>query len=65
MSFGNKDVEVLVTIVTIGDLHMIVNDGDRDANLPLSQITYDEDAVEGDEIEITLPEWLAMRTELI
>ena len=47
---------------------LVSEDGDRESGvwLPKSQIEYDEDSYEdGDEISVTIPEWLAKRSYLI
>lgn len=59
------DIEVKVLQET--DLGIQVTDGDRDAWLPKSQIKITESTLPGysDLITIHVPEWLAMKTELV
>lgn len=61
-------IDVTVTFKRATDKALLVNDGDRDIWLPLSQVKCDEDlrtADEGDVLELLVPEWLAKEKGLI
>jgi len=61
-----EKVEVAVTFKYINDRAVLVNDGDKDVWLPLSQVEYDFwDTEPGEAIEITVPEWIAKDKGLI
>jgi len=61
-----EKIEVAVTFKRITDRAVLVNDGDKDVWLPLSQVEYDFcDTEPGEAIEITVPEWIAKDKGLI
>jgi hypothetical protein len=61
-----EKIEVAVTFKHITDRAVLVNDGDKDVWLPLSQVEYDFcDTEPGEAIEIIVPEWIAKDKGLI
>ena len=59
-------IDVTVTFKHITDRAVLVNDGDKDVWLPLSQIDYSFlDPEPGDTLELLVPEWLAKEKGLI
>lgn len=63
---NDEKIEVAVTFKHITDRAVLVNDGDKDVWLPLSQVEYDFcDTEPGEAIEIVVPEWIAKDKGLI
>ncbi|MHB1099497.1 MAG: hypothetical protein ACYCZR_08080 [Burkholderiales bacterium] len=70
-----EKIEVAVTFKHITDRAVLVNDGDKDVWLPLSQVevndggddesTFWGDLEPGQIIEIVVPEWIAKNKGLI
>ena len=61
-----EKIEVAVTFKHITNHAVLVNDGDKDVWLPLSQVEYDfRDTEPGEAIEIVVPEWIAKNKGLI
>ena len=61
-----ETIEVSVTFKRFTAHSVMVNDGDRDVWLPLSQVDYDFcDTDEGEVIELLMPEWLAKEKGMI
>jgi len=58
-------VEIFGAIIRETDMGILFSDGDREVWLPKSQIIYDEDAGEGDDVTVEMPQWLAFDKELI
>ena len=53
-------IDVTVIFKRITDRAVLVNDGDKDIWLPLSQVDYHFcDPEPGDTLELLVPEWLA------
>ena len=66
----NETVELDLEVVAVTRLAIIVDDGDREASLAKSLLRdlndVDIDDIErGDTLTLTLPEWLAIKEELI
>ena len=63
---NDEKIEVSVTFKHITDRAVLVNDGDKDVWLPLSQVEYDFcDTEPGETIEILVPEWIAKNKGLL
>jgi predicted RNA-binding protein (virulence factor B family) len=60
------EVEIFGEVKAVTDLAILLDDGDHEVWLPLSQIESETDDYEkGDEIIVFIPEWLAEEKELI
>ena len=58
-------VEIIGTVKAITDAAILVDDGDNDIWLPLSQIKIDKgEYMKGDDLVIEIPEWLAFEKGL-
>ena len=62
---SNEMVEVYGTIIHETNESILLTDGDIEAWLPLSQISYDASCGVGDEVIVEVPEWLAFEKNLI
>lgn len=64
---NDEKIEVSVTFKHVTDRAVLVNDGDKDLWLPLSQIEPYEfcDTEPGEAIELLVAEWLAKEKGLI
>ena len=59
-------IEVTGEILSKSNMAILINDGDRDAWLPISQIqNYDESWKKGETVDLEIPEWLATEKELV
>jgi predicted RNA-binding protein (virulence factor B family) len=60
------NVEIFGEVKAVTDMAILLDDGDVEVWLPLSQIESETDDYEkGDEITVFIPEWLAEEKELI
>lgn len=63
---SNEIVEVTGKVLAKTPGAILINDGDRDAWLPISQIqNYDESWKMGETVDLEIPEWLATEKELV
>jgi hypothetical protein len=58
-------IELSVEAIRFTDLAVLVNDGDREAWIPLSQISEDTKPDEPGYCTIEIPEWLAQDKGLV
>ena len=54
-----ESIDISVEVIRTTDAAVCINDGDKDAWIPKSQILSDHEFMWGTHIEITIPEWLA------
>ena len=63
---SNEIVEVAGKVLAKTPEAILINDGDKDAWLPISQIeNYDESWKTGETVDLEIPEWLATEKELV
>jgi len=64
---SKEPTEIFCNVVEERDISICIDDGTKDVWLPKSQvIEYDPDVFdEGDDITITIPEWLAIEKGLV
>ena len=63
---SSEIIEVSGEILAKSAAAILINDGDRDAWLPISQIqNYDESWKKGETVDFEIPEWLATEKELV
>ncbi|MCK5607552.1 hypothetical protein KAR91_37055 [Candidatus Pacearchaeota archaeon] len=63
---SNETTDVSGEIVRITGQAILINDGDRDVWLPISQIeNFDESWKVKDTVDLEIPEWLAIEKELV
>ena len=63
---SSEIIEVSGEILAKSAAAILINDGDRDAWLPISQIqNYDESWKKGETVDLEIPEWLATEKELV
>jgi len=60
---SNEMVEIFGTIIHKTDQALLLDDGDTEIWLPLSQIEYSGDI--GDSVVVEIPEWICLEKGLI
>ena len=61
---SDERVEIFGTIIHETDKAILLNDGDREVWLPISQISYSGGGV-GDDVIVEMEEWLAIDKNLV
>ena len=65
MSYENETVDLTLTILHETPSAVFVSDGDNECWLAKSQINILDDYEVGDDVEIVVPEWMALANDLI
>jgi len=60
---SDEMVEVFGTIIHVTDKAILLNDGDKEVWLPISQISYSGGV--GDDVIVEMEEWLAIDKNLV